>query len=88
MQKIVRKVNYMEIKTVNWDQHGYKHLGLTRLISCDQAACVEKSSENSQRVGRRQLDREEIYTKYNCNQRKYSRRTKCKSGRSSSNELA
>ena len=55
MQKTVRKVNYMEIKTVNWDQHGYKHLGLTRLISCDQAACVEKSSENSQRVGRRQL---------------------------------
>ena len=30
MQKTVRKVNYMQIKTVNWDQHGYKHLGLTK----------------------------------------------------------
>ena len=30
MQETVRKVIYMEIKTVIWDQHGYKHLGLTR----------------------------------------------------------
>ena len=51
MQKTVRKVNYMEIKTVIWYQHGYKQLGPTRQISCDQAACVEKSLENSQKEG-------------------------------------
>ena len=59
MQKTVRKVNYMEIKTVIRDQHGYKQLGPTRQISCDQAACVEKSLESSQRVGRRHLDARE-----------------------------
>ena len=59
MENTVRKVNYMEIKTVIWDQHGYKHLGLTRQIPRDQATCVEKSLENSQRVGRRHLDARE-----------------------------
>ena len=73
MQETVRKVIDMEIKTVIWDQHGYKHLGLTRQIPRDQAAYVEKSLKNSQRVRRRRLDREEIYTKY-CNHLKYSRR--------------
>ena len=59
MENTVRKVNYMEIKTVVWDQHGYKHLGLTRQILRDQATCVEKSLENSQRVARRHLDARE-----------------------------
>ena len=59
MENTVRKVNYMEIKTVIWDQHGYKHLGLTSQIPRDQATCVEKSLENSQRVGRRHLDARE-----------------------------
>ena len=76
MQETVRKVIYMEIKTVIWDQHGYKHLGLTRQIPRDQAAYVEKSLKNSQRVRRRRLDREEVYTKY-FNHQKYSRRKKC-----------
>ena len=76
MQETVRKVIYMEIKTVIWDQHGYKHLGLNSQIPRDQAAYVEKSLRNSQIVRRRRLDREEIYTKY-LNHRKYSRRKKC-----------
>ena len=59
MENTVRKVNYLEIKMVIWDQHGYKHLGLTRQIPRDQATCVEKSLENSQRVGRRHLDARE-----------------------------
>ena len=59
MENTARKVNYMEIKTVIWGQHGYKHLGLTSQIPRDQATCVEKSLENSQRVGRRHLDARE-----------------------------
>ena len=59
MENTVRKVNYLEVKTVIWDQNGYKLLGLTLQIPRDQATCVEKSLENSQRVGRRHLDARE-----------------------------